>query len=295
MPAGYVTAFEVSRYANLGFPAFGLIFVVIGGAVAFLKRRFGWQRPGRLFLFGYIGFGMLFALGAGLGILLENNEAYQALHFGQHETVEGPVTDFKPMPYEGHQDECFSVQQHTFCYSDYVVTAGFHQSASHGGPVREGLPVRIAYTGNLILKLEIPADAQLSSQQQAAIAARNEEQMQGKVEADPHVRRLNLGFLIAALCWAIWMNMEYRRWMRCWLKPPYQKWTVVLFRVLAAVALLGISVTLISQFRNLPKTEVLPAMESGALITGVVLLFFRGGLFFMERRDRKNQAIAAMR
>ena len=44
----------------------------------------------------------------------------------------------------------------SFNYSDYGVTAGFNNSASHGEPIREGLYVRIWYLGNDILKLQVP-------------------------------------------------------------------------------------------------------------------------------------------
>ncbi len=35
----------------------------------------------------------------------------------------------------------------------------FNNAASRGGPIREGLPVRISHIGNTILKLEVPASA----------------------------------------------------------------------------------------------------------------------------------------
>lgn len=74
------------------------------------------------------------------------------------------------MPYEGHQDECFRVKNEKFCYSDYVVQPGFHQSASHGGPIREGLPVRIAYSNGQILRLDIGADSFPSADERASYA-----------------------------------------------------------------------------------------------------------------------------
>ena len=77
--------------------------------------------------------------------------------------VEGVVKNFRPMPYEGHQDECFSVQAQTFCYSDYVVTVGFNNSASHGGPIREGLRVRVSYIGNTIIRLEVATNTPATS------------------------------------------------------------------------------------------------------------------------------------
>jgi hypothetical protein len=59
------------------------------------------------------------------------------------------------MPYTGHSEESFTVEGHRFSYSDYIVTSGFHNTASHGGPIREGLHVRVTYSGNLILRLEV--------------------------------------------------------------------------------------------------------------------------------------------
>jgi hypothetical protein len=68
------------------------------------------------------------------------------------------------MPFEGHQSECFRVAKEKFCYSDYIQSPAFNQSTSHGGPIRAGLPVRIAYyedenLQNQILRLQIRADA----------------------------------------------------------------------------------------------------------------------------------------
>jgi hypothetical protein len=74
---------------------------------------------------------------------------------GEYATVEGEVSDFHPMPYSGHQNETFGVNGVQFSYSDYVVNPCFNNTASHGGPVREGMRVRIAYSGDCILKLEV--------------------------------------------------------------------------------------------------------------------------------------------
>ncbi len=74
---------------------------------------------------------------------------------GQYSIVEGPVADFHPMPYSGHQMETFSVNGVQFSYSDYVIVPCFNNAASHGGPIHQGLRVRIAYSGDCILKLEV--------------------------------------------------------------------------------------------------------------------------------------------
>jgi hypothetical protein len=81
--------------------------------------------------------------------------ARRALSSGSYATAEGRVTDFVPMPYEGHARESFVVDGQRFEYSDYKVTPGFNQTRSHGGPISEGVYVRIAHQDGIILRLEI--------------------------------------------------------------------------------------------------------------------------------------------
>jgi hypothetical protein len=75
---------------------------------------------------------------------------------GDYSVVTGDVTDFKPMPYAGHKQETFTVEDINFEYSDYEISGcGFHNTAIYGGPIKAGLPVRISYRGKRILILEI--------------------------------------------------------------------------------------------------------------------------------------------
>jgi hypothetical protein len=140
------------------FPAFGLIFVAIGAVLVCLGRAMNWQRSRRLVGYFMIGFACLWSGVTFLTTFREYTALRSAYRRSQFSVIEGHVTNFRPMPYQGHQDECFSVQSQTFCYSDYVVTPGFNNSASHGGPIREGLPVRISYVGNAIVRLEVESD-----------------------------------------------------------------------------------------------------------------------------------------
>jgi hypothetical protein len=81
-------------------------------------------------------------------------DAEVALRDGRYSVATGPVMNFVPMPYTGHSLESFEVGGHKFTYSDYVLTPGFRTTTSHGGPIHEGLNVRVSYVGNLILRLE---------------------------------------------------------------------------------------------------------------------------------------------
>lgn len=70
---------------------------------------------------------------------------------GEYEVVEGAVTNFEPETRGSF--ESFSVNGHRYTYSSRMW--GFHQSNMIGGPMREGLHVRIRDMGGRIAKLEI--------------------------------------------------------------------------------------------------------------------------------------------
>ncbi len=102
------------------------------------------------------------AVGAVIGAIGEGNVVYQRwscmrwLRTGEFAVVEGTVEDFVPMPAAGHANESFSVDDVRFSYSDYNLSTGaFNNTASHGGPIREGLRVRVSHHEGRILELEI--------------------------------------------------------------------------------------------------------------------------------------------
>lgn len=141
--------------------AFGLIFVVIGIALMselkapaprFMARSPGWFAP--LFL----GFALVWTGLASAAVWNQWSAVHSAIEQGAP-VVEGPVENFHPMPAAGHDDEHFTVGGVYFAYSDYAVTPGFHNSSSHGGPIRAGLHVRIHYAPGVespnIVKLEV--------------------------------------------------------------------------------------------------------------------------------------------
>lgn len=74
--------------------------------------------------------------------------------------VEGSIRNFKPMPFEGHMNESFTVDGVSFNYTDYSNWYyGFRNTKSHGGPLDKNLYVRIGYViekgENVIWKIEI--------------------------------------------------------------------------------------------------------------------------------------------
>jgi hypothetical protein len=151
----YRVVFEINQKGyDWRFPAVGVLFLIAGAILVWMGRR---QKLARFRNTGYVfvGFASLWTLLVFSTTFRDYLALQRAYRKGQYSVVEGRVEDFRPMPYDGHQEECFSVEHVTFCYSDFEPTGGFNNTASHGGPLRPGLPIRVAYVDNHILRLEV--------------------------------------------------------------------------------------------------------------------------------------------
>jgi hypothetical protein len=158
----YVTVFDatVRPYRNLGFVLPGFGFVLLGAIMLF---RPSWvealfRKPFRhpyVFRWFFFLFSVFWVITATSSVLTDAVRASKDAGAGNCETIEGRVDHFHPMPAEGHDMEHFDIRGVEFNYSDYVVTAGFNNTASHGGPIRAGLPVRICHRDGEILRLEV--------------------------------------------------------------------------------------------------------------------------------------------
>jgi len=162
---GYQLVYDASQtkpewhFVVIG-PAFvilGLLMIVFRGLVS--------RATGRsltyVTVFGsiFLGFSMLWTLIASMSLFASNSRMSAAARDNSTAAVEGIVEDFHPGPDVGHDDERFRVGNVHFAYSDYMITGGFNQTQSHGGPMRSGLNVRIRYVGTAdkatIVRLEI--------------------------------------------------------------------------------------------------------------------------------------------
>ena len=109
----------------------------------------------RLFGMVFLVFAVFWTLIGFTAIAGQQGQGAAELHDPNLSVVEGTVENFVPMPYGGHARESFTVAGRHFSYSNYILTAGFHNAASHGGPIKPGLHVRLTYVGNDILRVEV--------------------------------------------------------------------------------------------------------------------------------------------
>jgi hypothetical protein len=155
----YKTIFEITNKGFMWWFALAGLLPAVPGAVLWeLRKSHGDSWRLKWLRFFFPGFALLWLSVATIPMWLEYSKLQNAYRHGAFSTVQGPVEDFHPMPPQGHSTECFSVENQRFCYGDDIMSAGFNSDSAHGGPIRAGLPVRIAYVGNDILKLEVRAD-----------------------------------------------------------------------------------------------------------------------------------------
>ncbi len=153
----YVTVFDASLlpYRNLVFALPGVGIAVVGALMLFrpeILERVGF-RTAKSHVLGWVVF-IFASLWTVLVAVALVSDARRA-STGACDLVEGRVDHFRPMPPSGHGSEQFEVNGMAFRYADGMVSAGFHTTSARGGPIREGLPVRICHVRGEILRLEI--------------------------------------------------------------------------------------------------------------------------------------------
>ena len=154
----YQVVFDVTKSGfDWTFGAFGFIFVIVGiGLVRYRELiRSKTIRPLRgIFPFLFLGFAVLWTIGAFATTYLHHARAVETLRSGRAQMLEGTITQFV----SSQKQESFVLAGRKFSYSDYVITGCFNNMSSHGGPMRDGARVRLWTVQNCIVKLEIARD-----------------------------------------------------------------------------------------------------------------------------------------
>lgn len=147
----YETVFEIS-WQTFPWPvlivgATGFVLGAVVLALRFSRSSRSWRVVGIAL--------MIMGLFWCLKQVLDHYRLTQALARQQTQVVEGHVSNYEFRMHDGHGFESFFVNGAGFHYSDFVPSGGYHQPASQGGVIREGLLVRLHYLGNTILRVEI--------------------------------------------------------------------------------------------------------------------------------------------
>jgi hypothetical protein len=190
--------------------------VLFAGSSLFVRIRFRKTRPpwGVVVLIGAVG---LYTISVAGEVVLEYLQGIRRQESGAYSILEGPVKNFRAGP---DSAECFSVQLRTFCYSNKTLKAGFNRVVSSGAPMRDGIHVRIAYVGSLILRMEIDRSDLHASWERLPPSMYRLESFQ---------RHMRTALEFTSLCVAVWFLIEGRRMMCFWAAPPYRRSSVFLF------------------------------------------------------------------
>lgn len=87
----------------------------------------------------------------------EETSLVHVLNTGQARIVEGEITDYTPQAWTGRPLESFRVGGERFSFDGFGATPAYHKRVRNGGPLREGMRVRLfEFRGN-ILRVEVLA------------------------------------------------------------------------------------------------------------------------------------------
>ena len=137
---------------------FGLIFSSMGTLLVFapdFMRKYGPKGPqgkiAKCFAWVFFLFAISFTVIDSTATYNQHHVIHEAFKTGQYKTVEGVVSNFKPISSYGHGIESFMINNVPFSSVNSIATKGF---GNH-----DGLYVRISYIennySNIIIKLEI--------------------------------------------------------------------------------------------------------------------------------------------
>jgi hypothetical protein len=147
----YKIIFEISKISMglLGFLLAGTFFIIIG--ITLIK----FQRHTNYAPFGYIffTFALLWTIISTSSIYSKHSSLRKNYITNNYKIVEGTIENLTHTNRD--KVEIFTVKGISFKYSYGVITSGFNHTNKFGGPIREGLKVRISYVENTIIKIEV--------------------------------------------------------------------------------------------------------------------------------------------
>ena len=108
------------------------------------------------FLFSYIAFGLLWTTGVGYQLGGEYFDYRSALNNHRYQEVEGGVENYNAHVIGMQGEEAFTVRGVEFHYSPYSLF-GFRKTQGRGGPLDNGVYVRIHHYKGRMLRLWIRA------------------------------------------------------------------------------------------------------------------------------------------
>lgn len=158
----YTVVFDISDtgYKSGTFLGIGLVLLMVSALLILARQGFGLRKGGRARVWlALLFFAILWTSVVFVSTYRDYRSVLRARSEGRAAVVEGRVSRFVPMPVSGHAMESFCVKDKCFYYSDYNDTIGFNNTSTLGGPIRAGLPVRVTYVGNTIIRLEIGSSA----------------------------------------------------------------------------------------------------------------------------------------
>jgi hypothetical protein len=152
----YRLVFDVTQggLTILWFPLLGLLGIA-GSAVVILLRKYLWPRSLAFILVVVPIVIVLWTVTVSVMTIGSYVRLASALRNGRCKYVEGPITEFVPMPPSGHGWEVFKVGGVSFRYSKYDITPGFRQVRVDGSPLYQGAWVKVWYIDNEIARLEL--------------------------------------------------------------------------------------------------------------------------------------------
>ncbi len=161
--SGWLTIFDVTaepfRWGNAGEGLAALAIVALGASasVALQRRR---VRGGTTILAVAAGLAVFFAVRT-LDHRREHGACVQAARSGAGRVVEGVVHDFRPLRslWQRPWSESFTVDGLAVEYPLLAQGCGFHRTSVEGGPIRDGMRVRLVEWKGEILRLDVDASA----------------------------------------------------------------------------------------------------------------------------------------